>query len=249
MSQILPSRIIGLLAAATLALVGCGGSGDSRDNADKQVQKSDAASTGTPTPTPSPSPTIDKAAERKLAEESTLKLEDFPSGWTEADSDDDSNTSGCDAVETAKTQTTARATAPSFSHGDSTQVQNSIYVFADEQTAAGQFEQLTLKETRSCYAKAVAKALATAGGLKVGKVESSRLSMDPLGDDRDAGCITVPVTSQGVDVDVVVDMVFVRADRGMTITLFIDVFTPFDSDLRDQLTVTSVRRLSDNLNA
>src|SRR3954451_3003350 len=133
MSHIIPWRIVGLLAATTLALVGCGGSGGSGDNADKPVQKNDVATTGTPTstPTPSPTPTIDKTAERKLAEQSTLKLEDFPSGWTEADSDDDSNTSGCDAVETAKRQTTARATAPSFSHGDNTQVQNSIYVFAD----------------------------------------------------------------------------------------------------------------------
>jgi hypothetical protein len=128
-------------------------------------------------------------------------------------------------------------------------VQNSIYLFADEPTAKTQFEQLTRKDTRSCYAQAVTKALASTGGLKVGKTESARLSIDPLGDDRDAGRITVPVTSQGVDVDVIVDVVFVRAGRGMTITLFMDLISSFDADLRDQLTATSVRRLSDNLDA
>ena len=47
------------------------------------------------------------------------------------------------------------------------------------------------------------------------------------------------------DVDVIIDMVLVALLRGLAITLFINVFSPFDRDLRDQLTATSVRRLSD----
>jgi hypothetical protein len=57
----------------------------------------------------------------------------------------------------------------------------------------------------------------------------------------------VPVTTEeGVNV-VIVDVVFVRADRGVSLGLFIDVYSAFDNDLRDQLTATSVRRLSDDL--
>lgn len=44
--------------------------------------------------------------------------------------------------------------------------------------------------------------------------------------------------------DVIVDLVFVRADRGISLGLFIDVLSPFDSDLREHLTATRVRRLS-----
>jgi hypothetical protein len=40
-----------------------------------------------------------------------------------------------------------------------------------------------------------------------------------------------------------IDIVFVRADRGLTLTLFLDVLSAFDSDLRQQLTAVSVRRL------
>ena len=73
------------------------------------------------------------------------------------------------------------------------------------------------------------------------------MSTDPLGDERDAARITVPVMSEGVDLDVIVDMVFVQAARGLTLTLFIGVLTPFDEDLRDELTATSVRRLSETV--
>jgi len=230
MSDHLASRITGLLTVAALVLVGCGG-------ADQ-----------TPTATPTATPTVQKAAERELAKQSTLQLEDFPSGWTQLD-DEEHSPSICRTVEDVKKQTTARVTAPSFAHGSNTQVQNTIYLFADEQRAADAFELLTSEDTRGCYVQVVTKAFSGTAGLKVGKAQSGRLSVEPLGDDRDAARITVPITAKGVDVDVVVDIVFVRAKRGMTLTLFIDLGAPFDGGLRDQLTATSVRRLSESVGA
>lgn len=86
--------------------------------------------------------------------------------------------------------------------------------------------------------------------MEVGDASSARLSLDPLGDQREAARVTVSITTEeGLDVDVIVDLVFVRADRGISLGLFIDVFSPFDTDLREQLTATSVRRLSDNLSS
>jgi len=175
-----------------------------------------------------------------------LKLEDFPSGWTAVD--DDSGRARCEGVQRAKKATTARATSRRFGKGENTAVQNVIYVYGDEAAAEQAFSELAAEDTRTCYAKSIADAIASAGGLKVGKTESGRLSLDPLGDERDAARVTVPVTTaQGLDVDVIVDLIFVRADRGISLGLFIDALSPFDEDLQAQLTATSVRRLSDSL--
>ena len=174
-----------------------------------------------------------------------MRLEDFPSGWTEAG--DEGDRTRCEGVEEAKRATTARVTSPRFREGENTDVQNTIYVFADEGAAEQALTQLAAEDTRACYAKGVTDALKAAGGLEVGDAESARLSLDPLGDQREAARVTVPVSSDGVDVDVFVDLVFVRADRGISLGLFIHTVTAFDDELRGQLTSTSVRRLSDNL--
>ena len=224
-----------------LTLASCGGSDD-------PAPSSDSAGTPAATATATPTPTPDREADGRVARQSTLTLEDFPSGWTETP-DDESNDSKCEQVEAAKAQTTARATSPRFSEGENTQVQNSIYVFADASTAEQAFAQVSGEETRLCYADTVTEALKGQTDLDVGETQSARLSLDPVGDQREAARLTVPLSAEGVDVDLVIDLVFVRADRGLSLSLFINVSAPFDADLREELTATSVTRLSDALGA
>lgn len=230
--------ITGALALLTVLLVtGCGGSSDSKS-------ATDSASTQEPSATA----TSDRAADRAIALESTLTLEDFPSGWTQADEGQEPARVQCEQIEAAKAKTTARTNPPRFSAGENTAVQNSVYLFADESTAEQAFEQVSDKSTRFCYVEAVIQALKQRKDLEVGDTTSALLPLDPLGDQRNAARVTVPLTTaEGVDVDLVADMVFVRSDRGLSLGLFIDVVSPFDSDLREQLTATSVQRLSDNL--
>jgi hypothetical protein len=232
-------RVIALVVLALAASMTIASCGDSDDGGTAKKSTPSSAATQTPTATP------DRSADRRIARDSTLKLEDFPSGWTEAD--DESGRARCEGIEEVKKATSARATSSRFGKGENTSVQNSIYIFGEEAAAEQAFTQLAAKDTRTCYAKRVTDALESAGGLTVGEAESARLSLDPLGDQREAARVTVPVTSQGVDVDVIVDLIFVRVDRGISIGLFIDAFSPFDDDLRGQLTATSVRRLSDNV--
>ena len=143
---------------------------------------------------------------RRFCFDAGLKLEDFPSGWTQAEE--------------------------------------------GEEPARVQCEQVSGKATRLCYVETVLHALKQRKDLEVGDANSGRLSLDPLGDQRDAARVTVPLTTaEGVDADLIVDMVFVRSDRGLSLGLFIDVVSPFDNDLREQLTATSVGRLSDNLSS
>jgi hypothetical protein len=74
-------------------------------------------------------------------------------------------------------------------------------------------------ERRREHCGAELHALKQRKDLEVGDANSGRLSLDPLGDPRDAARVTVPLTTaEGVDAD----------------------------DLREQLTATSVGRLSDN---
>jgi hypothetical protein len=70
------------------------------------------------------------------------------------------------------------------------------------------------------------------------------LSIDPLGDQRDAGRLTIPLTSGGVVVDLVLDVVFVRVGRTVDLILFLNTFSPFDEEVRGDLTSATVRRLS-----
>jgi hypothetical protein len=237
----MPWRVIACVVLAfvgSMALTSCGGSGDG-----------DSAN-GTPTAatTPASSPTPNAGADRQIARESTLTLEDFPSGWTVADNA--SKTAKCEGVEEVKRSTTARADSSRFGEGENTAVQNWVYLFADEADAEQAFTQLSGKDTRVCYAEGLTDALAAASGLTVGEARGARLSLDPLGDQREAARVTLPVTTEeGQDVDVIVDLVFVRADRGISLGLFIDVVSPLDGDLREQLTATSVRRLSDKLSS
>ena len=56
--------------------------------------------------------------------------------------------------------------------------------------------------------------------------------------------MTVPVKTQGVDVEVIVDVVSVRVGRALALPIFLDVLTPFDENLREDLTGKMVRRLS-----
>ena len=183
--------ITGALALLTVLLVtGCGGSGDSK-----------------PATEPSATATSDRAADRAIALDSTLKLEDFPSGWTQADAGEEPPRVQCEQVEAAKAKTTARTNPPRFSAGENTAVQNAVYLFADEPTAEQAFEQVSGRATRLCYAETVLQALKQRKDLQVGDADSGRLSLDPLGDQRDASRVTVPLTTaEGVEVDLVVDM-------------------------------------------
>jgi hypothetical protein len=71
--------------------------------------------------------------------------------------------------------------------------------------------------------------------------------MDPLGDERDASRITLPVTSEGTEVDVFADHVLVRVGRGLALLTFVDVLSAFDEELSADLTSTVVRRLAAGL--
>jgi hypothetical protein len=223
-------RILLPLVLAVVA-IGCGG-GD-------QEEPDRAA-----TPTATASPTVGPAADDKSAAESAaLKLEDFPTGWTATENAENLE-SRCKDVEAAKTLTTARSNSPRFNRGQTTLVQNAIYVFEDAATAEEAFDLVSGEDTQSCYSEAVTGAFAGVAGVESGEPQIAPLQTAPAGDEHAGARVTLPITADGLDVDVTIDLVFVRAGRGLSLNLFVNALAPFDPALRDKLVAATVGRLA-----
>jgi hypothetical protein len=79
---------------------------------------------------------------------------------------------------------------------------------------------------------------------EAGELETSRVSIEPLGDEREAARFTVPISSEGIEVDLVIDVVFVRVGRAIALLTVADAFNVFDEDLKAELTSKMVRSLS-----
>ncbi len=222
------------LALAVVA-IGCGGGDD---------DEPERAATPSPTPTATASPTVTPAADDQTAAEfAALKLEDFPSGWTAAE-DPDNLSSRCEQVEAAKELTSARQNSPRFSQGQTTLAQNAIYVFEDEATAQEAFGNVSGQETQDCYSKAVTDVFAAQAGVESGAPQIAPLEIAPVGDEHAAARVTIPIEAQGLEVNVTIDLVFVRAGRALALNLFVNALAPFDATLRDRLTAASVDRLA-----
>jgi hypothetical protein len=221
--------------AGLLALAGCGADGK---------EGNDRPTTGGSTT--APEPVVDRAADRKIARSALLSLDDFSSGWTEKDDDDNSSSEAkCRAISDARSSATAWATAPSFTKDEATQVDNTNYLFADETKAKESFTAIADRDTRRCLEEAFEDDLDVGEDVEVGDVETGRVAINPLGDERDAARFTVPVSSDGSDRDLHVDIVFVRTGRAIAFVVFTDVFRAFDDDLREELTGKVLRPLSE----
>jgi hypothetical protein len=239
--------ISGLALLAVGLQVGCGSTSD-----DSSFSAGAGAESSTSTSAPK-APQRDKAAEQKIVDGAQLRLSDFPSGWERSDDDSDSSDSPCDGIQQAKESTTAHGAGANFGHGDTTAATSAVYLYVDEGAAHTAFHQLTDSGTRVCIGKTFGEGIEKESKSKgpgqsdsadVGKPTTGQLSMDPLGDERSAGRVTVPISAQGINVDLILDLVFVRAGRGIGIMIYIDAFSPFDDGLRADLTGKVVRRLT-----
>jgi hypothetical protein len=83
--------------------------------------------------------------------------------------------------------------------------------------------------------------------LVIGAITTAPLALDPVGDDRAGTRITIPVNHDGVDADVLVDLVVVRVERALAAGLYVDAITPFDAAFLAKLTARQVSRLRSDL--
>jgi hypothetical protein len=244
--------LLPVLMIVVLLVLGC--SGDDDDDSAATTTATDPRA-GSQTETKEEQ--ADAAADKRIAEEAVFVLEDFPTGWQQVDDEDDAQEEApCSGIRDARDAVSARASSPEFREGESAQAQSIAYLYPDEATATQAFGSLTSDESRACLGEAFGEALGerlgeqagpAGGGAEVGEPETSRVSIEPLGDEREAVRITVSVSAEGIEVDLVIDTVFVRVGRGIALPLFVDTFSAFDEDLKADLTSTVVRRLSAGL--
>jgi hypothetical protein len=234
-----------LMFGAALTLGACG-------DADPPAEPTPAADTAaqdnaTATPDeaaePTVEPIVDEAADKEVARAALLTLDDFPSGWTEADDPGETNQNSCPEIEDAKAAVSARASSPSFSE-DTAEVTNTVYVFPDEDAAREAYAGITSAETRACIGDRLAENLDERDDVSAGDPSTGRLSVDPLGDEREAARIAITASAQGVDVEVTADVVYVRVSRAIALNVYLNQWTEFDDTLREDLTGKVARRLS-----
>jgi hypothetical protein len=191
------------------------------------------------------------AAEQRIGAGAQLRLADFPSGWEDGGRNE-SPPSRCPAVKEAKRTVSARVTSAVFAHGKNTQAESAVYLYSDAATAQQSFAALTTSATRACLARELAARLekaarASHARLAVGQPRTGRVALDRLGDERNAARITLPVRTRATDVDLIVDIVYIRVGRGLALPFFVDALAPFDPDLRADLTGKVVHRLAARL--
>lgn len=128
-----------------------------------------------------------------------------------------------------------------------------VYVYPSASEAQTSFAGLSGATDRLCIGKALgdqlAKAAESSSATKVtfGQPSAGALSISPVGDQSAAGRITIPYTVQGLNPDAVVDLVFVRVDRGIQILSFIGSADAFDPTVEADLTRTAANRLAAQL--
>jgi hypothetical protein len=227
-----------LLAPLLVAGAGCGGG----DTATRAVTATTATKTAA-------SPSFD----RQIADAGVLRLSDVPAGWkAERQPKDDPMT--CPAVKRARTTLSARARSPEFGDPQEREfTQTAVYVYRDAATAHRAWVGLSSPTTRSCLAALFARGLkqglaASAGSATVvGTPADVAVRTAPLGDERAAGRITIPITVKGSTVDTTVDVIFVRSGRGIASNTFIGVGPLFDGQLEYTLHKLVVDRMNAGL--
>jgi hypothetical protein len=243
-------RFPAVLIALTFTAAACGGgSGD---------KKSDGPSESEPTSSPTANPS--NAADQAIAEGSVLVLADFPSGWEAKAPDDDEDDAAnhriasCMGVDYDELYggRSGEADSKDFEISDDESLSNSVQISPDETRAEHAFELASTDKFPECLLaeteKYIKKAAADEEDMKVGKLSFNQLSFDKFGDKTIAYRLTVPIATQGFDIDVIGDFILVRVGRGTTLISSQSMSSPFDVNELSNFTKIATDRLTEKLN-
>jgi hypothetical protein len=188
----------------------------------------------------------DGSADTTIAEQSVLKLEDFPSGWKRLGRAGENES--CDSVAAAKAIATAHRAGERFGQ-EALQSESAVYVFADQASAQKGYEQLASAETPACLADAMIQGIGSEPNVTLGKPRITSVPVDAAVDAAEGARVRTSFTGGGVKGEIDADLVFARSGRGVVMLAFVNAFAPFDGTLRGQLTQVAVSRLAKALDA
>ena len=238
-----PSRIVALTLALVLAACGSG---------------SDSTESTTATREPAPATTEqDIEADTVAAEAALLVVSDFPSGWTETPYVDDpandetnkllADCLGLDRPSIGDSPAKAR-TGDFTSPEEDIEISQIVGLEAAEQDAVDIIEAFGDPDTPTCFAEVYGDTFAESAdlgeGVEVGgEITVAAVRVAPAGDDTSALRVTVPLASDGLEVDVFADAVIVRVGRSLSFMFFASQGTPVDAGTIDDYAAVAASRL------
>jgi hypothetical protein len=148
----------------------------------------------------------------------------------------------------ARVAALAGGTATSdFTRRRQAEIDSGVYVYRDVPTARRAFRLATAPAARRCFASGQRQAVARTPGDRVIGTVVRTPRMPAVGDERRDEREHVVYTDHGTRLDVVLDLVLVRAGRGMTLNLFDALYGPLDGRVRRRAVAAELRRLAATL--
>jgi hypothetical protein len=251
--------MLGALVVVGLAsLAACGGSSSS-------PSVSTVAPGGTTAPTGSTVPSQDIAADKAAAEAASLKLSDFPTGWTSTPQSDTSGYPNVDAEiakclgvseEELNHKGPAHVDSPDFSDANNNTVSSSVGYAPSVPQAQHEFAIISSPKVPACLGPAVEKLVTYAAnhpsnasdtlpaGTTFGTPTVAPMSFPTFGDESVAYRVTIPVNTKSLTVSFYLDTVTARKGRAGAGLDFEGVGTPFPSDQEEHYTTLVVDRMA-----
>jgi hypothetical protein len=191
------------------------------------------------------------AADQRIASDARIRLSDLPSGWmAENTVSRPTADAPCPGLRRAGGDISGGKVSPAFSDGEIHTAQSETYVYADTAMAEHWFAEFSSHSTRACLARLIrqqAQAAVQLEGFTVGSITTRSVPVAPVGDERAAFHVTVPVSGSGTTFKVEADSVFVRTGRGIQIFAFASLQSPFDARLERSLIRAASARLASDL--
>jgi hypothetical protein len=243
-TQVVAMRIIGagLAIAALLAgSVACGGgdddgTGEGGSTARREIQ----------------------AEAQERAESLNLTLSDFPDGWrmSEADEDEEDDEDdeflACVGIDLAAITIIGDANSDDFARGETAEVSSESSVFKSEQMATDALAEAAAGYEREEADACLNELIPDPGAeFDFGELEMGPLSFTPPSgvDEAQAWQIAIPIEGapgkgqEGVAVTLYADMVALREGDAIVLVQAFDLFSPFNTQLRDLLLKTIAGRM------
>lgn len=186
-----------------------------------------------------------RPSDAQIAHRAGLTLRDLPSGWQRRGA---LRRAGCPAFHQARRTASALAESAEFAADhDLRQVAGAVFVFKRSADARSAFADLSSPATRHCYASRLRAAVPAAMRVRLRGVTDFVTRVDPLGDEQAGSRFVVAYASGGGQGVFYIDVLVVRAGRGIATEYYTSDGAPLDGGLRYNLTALTASRLAGEL--
>jgi hypothetical protein len=183
-----------------------------------------------------------RRSDTEIARRAGLTLRDLPSGWKPKSSQ---RLIDCPAFRAARGTASATTRTPVFmSRGDRKELSGNVEVFASPEAARAAFLRLTAPGARGCVARTLRHTVPRMAGVRLRAVTAFVTRVDRLGDQQSGARFVVTYTYRQQRVPVYLDLLRVRAGRGIASELYVSSGAPLDGRLRYDLTALTAHRLA-----